>query len=605
MKRFVAVLTSGHWLAFSSLAIAATSDPVLVTATRTAQTADASLAAVTVITRTDIEQSQAQSVPELLTGVAGIDASVAGGHGKVTSLYMRGTNDDHVVVLVDGMRLGSATLGTYSWEFLPLDQVERIEIVRGPRSSLYGADAFGGVIQILTRKGEAGVRHGASAGYGTYDSRDYAANLTGATGGTHYSVAAARRSTDGINARRPAQEFVGGPLYSEPDTDGYTNDSSSMRVGHRFSAGTEIEAHLLHTQGHTAYDGSFVNETDFIQNVAGTQLRFAPSATWDMALRAGRSRDETDNFKDGAYVTTFNTARRQVSWQNDLTLAPKQLFTFGIDRQTDRVESSDLYNTTSRRIVGYFVQHQASFARHELLFGLRRDDTYDYGTQDTGNIAWGYAIDGERLRVVASYGTAFKAPTFNQLYNPFVGNPALRPEEAESVELGLRGKTERLRWDVRTFLTNVDNIIVFQPPTYQAVNLNRARIRGLETEVAMKTARNHIGLNATLLDPQEVETDTLLPRRAKRSVRLDATHTIGRWQFGGDWLMQSYRYDDPQNMTRISGYGLLNLRTQYAWTKDWFVRARFDNVFDKEYETAATYNSLGRRYFVTLGYQAR
>ncbi len=605
MHRVVLVLSSGLVLAPPHLAHAESADPIVVTATRTARTADDSLAAVTVLTRDDIEQSQAKTVPELLTGIAGIDTSVAGGYGKVTSLYMRGTNDDHVIVLVDGMRLGSATLGTYSWEFLPLDQVERVEIVRGPRSSLYGADAIGGVIQIFTRKGQAGLQHGGSAGYGTHDTRDYSANLSGASGGTHYSVAAARLSSDGINARRPAQEFVGGPLYSEPDKDGYRNDSGSMRLGHRFGGGTEFEAHVTHAQGHTEFDGSFLNETDFIQNLVGTQLRFAPSATWDMSVRAARSRDETDNFKDGTYVTTFNTARRQLTWQNDVTLAPRQLLTLGIDRQRDEIESSDFYEETSRRVLAYFVQHQAGLGKHDLLLGLRRDDTSGRGNDDTGNIAWGYAIDGERLRLVASYGTAFKAPTFNQLYSPFVGNPQLNPEEAESAELGLRGKTTNLRWDVRAFETHIDNLIVFQPPTYQAVNLRRARIRGVEGEMAMNIGQNRIELNATILDPQEVSTDTILPRRAKRSMRLDVARDVGHWQVGGDWLIQSDRYDDPQNTVRMGGYGLLNLRAQYALDKAWFVRARLDNVFDKNYETAATYNSLDRRYFIALGYQAR
>lgn len=578
-------------------------DAVVVTATRTAQTADETLASVTVITRADIERSQAKTIAELLTGSAGVDASVNGGYGKTTSLYVRGTNDSHVVVLVDGLRLGSATLGTYSWEFLPLDQIERIEIVRGPRSSLYGADAIGGVIQIFTRKGGEKFRAGATGGYGTYESREYSANLSDTAGATHYSLAAARRETDGINARRPAPEYSGGPLYSEPDTDGYRNDSATMRLGHRFGASAEIEAYVFHTQGRTEYDGSFVNETDFIQNVAGARLRLAPTDAWDIKFQAGRSRDETDNFKDRTYVSTFNTTRRQLSWQNDLTLAARQILTLGIDRQTDLIEVSDTYDVTSRDITGYFAQHQAGFANHDLLLSVRRDDTRVYGAQDTGNIAWGYAIAGERLRVVASYGTAFKAPTFNQLYNPFVGNPNIRPEGSESVELGLRGKTAPMQWDVRAFQTNVDNLIVFQPPTFVAINLGQARIRGMETELSLKTERNRVGLNATLLDPRDVETDKLLPRRAKRSLRLDAEHSAGSWRVGGTWLVQSYRYDDPQNTTRLGGYGLVDLHARYAIDRRWEVKWRAGNIFDKQYETAATYNSPGRNYFVTLAYR--
>lgn len=571
-------------------------DAVIVTATRTAVTANETLAAVTVINREDIERSQAKTAIELLTGIAGLDSNVSGGYGKVTDFFLRGTNSDHVLVLVDGVRIGSATLGTVSWQYLPVEQIDRIEIVRGPRSSLYGADAIGGVVQIFTRRGKDGISAGAAAGYGTYDSREYTANVSGANGGSHYSLVASRFQTDGINTQPVS-------VANEPDTDGYRNDSFSTRVGHRFAGGAEIEARLMHAQGSTEYDGSFSNETDFIQNTVGAEWRFAPTSAWNVKLQAARSRDETDDFLNGVYVSTFNTNRRLQSWQNDVTLAPKQLLTLGADWQTDLVESSTAFNATSRDNTGYFAQHQAGFGRHDLLVGLRRDDNEAFGTRDTGNLAWGYALQGERLRLVASYGTAFKAPTFNQLYDPFVGNPAIRPEKSESVELALRGKQEWGKWDVRVYRTDVDDLIIFQPPTYQAININRARIRGLETEVSTKTGWGEVALNATLLDPRDVETDKLLPRRARRSLRLDADRAFGPLRLGAEWLAQGRRYDDPANTVRMGGYGLVNLRARYDLGKYWSLRARADNIFDKEYETAATYNSLGRRYFVTLGYQ--
>jgi vitamin B12 transporter len=580
-------------------------DTVVVTATRTAQTVDETLAPVTIITRDDIERRQAKTVEELLNGLAGVGTSVSGGYGKTTSVYLRGTNDSHVVVLVDGVRLGSATLGTYSWEFLPIEQIERIEIVRGPRSSLYGPDAVGGVIQIFTRKGKEGIRTGATAGYGKYRSSEVAANVSGADAGTHFSVAASHFATRGIDSRKPAPEFSGGPVYAEPDPDGYRNKSASARVGHRFTSGAEIEAQLMHVQGHTHYDGSFVNETDFIQNTNGLKARFAPTGIWNVTLQTGHSRDETDNFKNGAYMSTFNTRRRSHVWQNDLTLGSQQLLTLGIDARKELVESSSSYNATSRRDKGYFVQHQAGLGDHDLLLGLRRDDTYGYGAQDTGNIAWGYALIGDRLRVTTSYGTAFKAPTFNQLYDPFVGNPNIKPEEAESYDVGLRGKTAKTAWAMHIFQTNVENLIVFQPPTYQAVNIDRARIRGLENELGMTHGANRLQLNLTFLDPRDATTGALLPRRAKRSLKLDDEYRLGQWRLGATWLAESYRYDDPQNTVRLGGYGLLDLRAQVDFAKDWFIRGRFGNVLDKNYTTAANYYSQGRNYFLSVGYQTQ
>jgi vitamin B12 transporter len=569
---------------------------IIVTATRTAVTADETLAPVTVITREDIERSQAKSVAELLTGTAGVNSSVSGGYGKATSLFLRGTNADHVLVLVDGIRVGSATLGTMQWEYLPLAQVERIEIVRGPRSSLYGADAIGGVIQIFTRKGEPGFRAGATAGGGSDDAKEYTANISGAQGGFHYSASASHFRTDGINARTVA-------AANEPDDDGYYNKSGSARVGYRFSNTTELQAFVLHTEAQSEYDGSFVNETDTIQNVSGVEFSTAFSDNWNSKFQVGHGRDESENFLDRAFRSNFNTTRRTQSWQNDISLPAKQLVTLGVDHQTDLIDSSSTFVTTSRDNTGYFAQYQVDFGAASLLLGGRSDDNQAYGNHGTGNIALGVPLRGERLRLIAAYGTAFKAPSFNQLFFPSFGNPDLKPEESETFDLGLRGKRSGMTWSANAFQNNVDNLIVFLPPTFAPVNIGRARIRGLETEVVAKTGNNRLALNGTMLDPRDVESDKLLPRRAKRIMRIDESYQLGRWQVGATWLAQSYRYDDPQNTIRVGGSSVVDLYTRWDLAKHWFLQARAANVLNKEYQTAATFNSPGRNYFATLGYQ--
>lgn len=596
-KRCLAVAAMATIYCFT-LSIVAADEPkdiVIVTATRTAQTADETLVPVTVITRKDIERSQAKSVAELLSGSVGIDTNVSGGFGKATNISVRGTNADHVVVLVDGVRLGSATLGTAPWQYLPVEQIERIEIVRGPRSSLYGADAIGGVIQIFTRKGKQGFRAGAEAGIGTFNTHEYAGNIAGANGGFHYSAAAAHFKTDGINARTIA-------AANEPDNDGYYNKSFTTRMGYRFKESMELDAHVLHAEGNSQYDGTFTNETDFIQNTKGAQFRAKPTRHWTTKVQVAHTRDETDDLFSGTKRSNFNTDRRQQSWQNDLALTPTQLLTLGVDRQTDLIQTSSNYRANSRDNTGYYAQHQATFGEHDLLLGLRRDDNQVYGSHDTGNLAWGWNIVGERLRTVASYGTAFKAPTFNQLYSS-VGNPDIKPEKSESYEIGLRGKETRTTWAVHAFQTNVDNLIVFQPPTFQAININKARIRGLENELSMQSERNRVSLNLTFLDPRDVDTDMLLPRRPKRTLKVDEEYKLGRWHLGATWLAQSYRYDNPQNTTRMGGYGAVDLHARVELGKYWFVKARVGNIFDKQYETAATYNSYGRHYYFSAGYQ--
>ena len=436
-----------------------TSEPVIVTATRTARKRRTKrLASVSVITREDIERTQAKSVAELLTGEAGIDVTVKGGYGKDTSVFMRGTNSGHVLVLIDGVKIGSATLGTPSWQYLPLDQIERIEIVRGPRSSLYGADAIGGVVQIFTRQPTDKFQGRVSAGYGTYGTRDLSAGISGAEGDTRYSLSAGHFSTDGIDAKNIIRRQRRRPRRL-PQRIFRRAPYAPFRPRHRDS-----KLHTLHSQGFTEYDGT-PNQTTFNQDATGLRLRLSPHERWQIKLDAGNSRDYNDNFRNGGFYSTFNTNRYTAAWQNDVTLGKDQLLTLGLDYQDDRIGDVSHWpaNTRFRKsapTAAAFVQHQGRFGNHDLLVSWRQDDNEQFGTNDTGNLAWGYALT-PTLRARASYGTAFKAPTFNDLYYPVPGNPNLKPEESESYKAGLRGKTTWGNWDVRAFQTNVDNLIAW------------------------------------------------------------------------------------------------------------------------------------------------
>lgn len=576
-------------------------DPVVVTATRTAVTADASLAAVTVITREDIERTQAKSMAELLRGIAGIEMSESGGYGKTTSMHLRGTESSHVLVLVDGVRLGSATLGSVAWQHLPPAQIERIEIVRGPRSSLYGSDAIGGVVQIFTRRGGGPTRAHAAAGYGTYGTRDVSAGTTGGGGATRYSVAIADFRTDGFDAREPTPGPFG---IDEPDDDGYRNTSLTLRAGHRFASGAEVEAHLLRAQGENEYD-DFSNRDEFVQQAFGARAEFAPSTSWNVRLQAGQSRDESDNFSNGTFFSTFDTRRDTLALQNDLTIARDQLLTLGADYLDDRVESTEDFAVTERDNIGWFAQHQARFGRHDALLSLRRDDNEQFGRHTTGNLAWGSAFT-PRVRAIAAFGTAYKAPTFNELYFPGFGNPDLRPEESRTGEIGLRGTASWGRWDVRAFQTDVDELIatVCDPVTdlCSPENVDRARIRGLETEIATELAGWRSALHLSFLDPRDVATDTVLPRRARQTARLDLDGRLGGAAIGMSVLAQSHRFDDAENTIRVGGYGRVDLRASYPVAPRWSVRARVENLLDKAYQTANTFNSARRSVFVSLAY---
>ena len=578
--------------------------PVVVTATRTARTVDASLASVTVIERADIERLQAQSVPDLLRGAQGIQVSNSGGAGKVTELYLRGTAADHVLVLIDGVKIGSATAGTTAWQDLPIDQIERIEVVRGPRSSLYGSEAIGGVIQIFTRKGGGALRPSLSLGGGSYRSADAAANLSGGGDQGWWSLGTSYQSTQGFNACDGVPGLAG-CFTDEPDPDGYRNLSGSARGGYRFGDRGELDLFWFGTKAQTRFDGSFVNGTKTGQQVIGAKGRFSPLDPWDLTLSVGQSLDNSDNTLDGDFVSRFDTLRDTASLQSDVTLGAGQILTLGADWQNDRIDSAEDYVEDSRDNVGVFGQAQASLGGHDLSASLRQDDNQQFGCHATGSAAWGYTLAGG-VRLLATYGTAFKAPTFNDLYFPLFGNPDLVPEQSRSAELGASGALGRLRWSLNAYETNVDDMIVFGP-SFIPENIDQARIRGLELGLAGRVADWSLNANLTLLDPINETTGpddgNLLPRRAQQSARLDLDRRIGPWGLGLSLIGVGRRYDDAANSRRLDPYATLDLRAEYAFTKAWRIQSRLENLFDADYETAAYYNQPGRGLYVTVRYE--
>jgi vitamin B12 transporter len=602
-----------HYLSAATLLLSSHSaftvelDPVIVTASRTAQTVDESLASVTVITRHDIERQQAQSIQDLLRGVPGVSISNNGGPGKATSIHLRGTESDHVLVLIDGVKMGSATLGTTAFEQIPIAQIERIEIVRGPRSSLYGSEAIGGVIQIFTRKGGGAFTPFFSIGGGSYSTYTASAGISGGGERGWFNLNASGIDTEGFNActGKPFPDGAG-CFTTEPDKDGHQNLSSSLRAGYRFENDIEVDAHALRASSNTEFDGDFVNESESIQQVIGGTIRFSPIEIWQLTLAAGRSRDESDNFKDGTFVTRFDTERDTASLQNDLYIADDHLLTLGIDYQSDKVDSNTAYVVSSRDNKGLFTQYQGTFSAHDLQLSLRRDDNEQFGQRTTGGAAWGYAL-ANSLRLTASYGTAFKAPTFNELYFPGFGNADLRPEESRSFELGLSGSVSWGHWSLNAYETRIDDLIAFDPTTFVPANIDQARIRGLEAVVSTQIGGWSLDTNLTLLEPKNRSSGTnngkLLPRRAKQSLRFDADRQFGNYALGATLLAEGKRYDDLANSRKLGGYATVDLRTEYNLAREWRLQARLENLLDKEYETAAFYKQPGRSLYLTLRYQ--
>ncbi|MEW5973313.1 MAG: TonB-dependent vitamin B12 receptor [Pseudomonadota bacterium] len=592
-------------------------DDVQVTATRTAQTVDESIAPVTIITRADIERIQAETVAEALRAVPGLFVSSNGGAGKSTSVFLRGSESDHVLVLIDGVKAGSATTGTVPFENIPIELIDRIEVVRGPRSSLYGSEAIGGVIQIFTRRGGGVLTPSFSLSAGNDATFKGTASLAGGGKNAWFNASLSGMDTDGFNACNGKPSPGGAGCFTlEPDRDGYEERAGSLRLGTRFGSGHSIETFALRSDGKNSFDGAFQNASETTTQTLGARLNLKALPTWGMGLQLAQSRDESDFFKNGIHASTFNTRRDTASWQNDLQIGKEQLLTLGVDWQHDDVESSDLaswqpgfqgYAVTERDNTGVFAQYQGSFGAHDLQAALRHDDNDQFGNKATGNLNWGYALGSSGLRLTAGLGTAFKAPTFNELYYPGYGNAALTPEESRSIEAGLQGKGKLGHWGVQVFQTRIDNLIAYNAATFSADNIDEARILGLEGSLGTRIAGFDINTALTLLDPENrsagVNKGNTLPRRARESLSLDVDRTFGVWSFGGRLYAAGKRYDDLDNKVELDPYATLDLRAEYRLQRDWRIQAKVTNLFDAEYETAAWYNQPGRAFLVTLRYQ--
>lgn len=585
------------------------SKSVVVTASRIEEPLTATVASVTVITRADIERLRPHSVLELLAGLQGI--SVASGDlGKNVSLFVRGTNPDHVLVLIDGIKIGSATTGQVALELLPVEQIERIEIVRGPRSSLYGSDAIGGIIQIFTRHNGPGAAGQASFELtgGSHDTWQGQGGYSGSGGPIWYNASVSGLYTSGIPicaAGAPATASC----YTAQPRQGYWSGSAAISGGYQISDDTRVSVDWLRANGDTRYDGDIFNgnESHFVQQAAGIELQTRPLPRWGMFLTAGQSLDESAQLFDGEPDGFFDTRRETLSWLNDLRVATDQNLLLGVDYEEDTVGSHIDYGVRSREDTGAFGSYRLTPGRMELEVSARHDRNQQFGGHTTGAAAAAWRLTDD-LRLTASWGTAFKAPTFNDLYFPFYGNPALRPETAHSTELGVEGDLHtRGEWGINAYETAIDDLIEYNPVTFGADNIDRARIRGLELRLRTEIAGTRAALYATWLDPRDRGTNqgAVLPERAEEFMRLDLDRDFGVLTAGTSFAVFGRRFEDPANTERLGGYTTLDLRAGWHLDPSWMLQARVSNALNRDYETFLYYNQPRFGAYLTLRYTPR
>ena len=589
-------------------------DRIIVTGTRSERGPD-TLAARTVIDREQIDRLQPASLQELLRGQTGLGIYNQGGAGKVSGLFLRGTSPGQVLVLVDGVKIGSPTSGMAAVWDIPVSQIERVEIVRGPLSSLYGSEAVGGVIQIFTRGGDTPGLH-PEFGVAIGSDRTYKADagIRGRGKRGWYSAGVAHEETRGFNACNGDPVTFAGCGTIEPDRDGYRNDSVRLAGGFDFNNQWQADARILRAEGKNEFDGGWANENENVQQVAGAHVRYAPNETFALHLNAGRNDDDSRSIvgRTGTQSGRITTRRDTGSLQADIG-GDTNLLSIGFDWQRDEVEGTTVFDVDHRISRAVFGQWRMQAGNQHLQAGLRREDNTQFGGATTGNLSWGWDFT-EALRLVASYGTAFRAPTFNDLYYPGFSNPDLRPERSRSIEVGVEGRHGWGEWSLRGYQNRLRDLIVYNPlltspssPYGMPDNVQLARVRGVEAMLGFDIAGWDVNATASVIDPRNETPGALdgklLNRRAKQMARIDADRDFGRYSLGASVNGTSGRFDDPANRVRMGGYVTTDLRAGLRMNDAWRMQLSVANVLDREFETARWYNQAGRTWLLSLRWQ--
>lgn len=579
---------------------------VVISANRQVQARNDSSAANSVFTRDDIDRLQPTSVSDLLSRVPGVQVAQSGGRGSVTNVYVRGTSTAQSLVLVDGQRISSSTTGTSNLQYLNIDQIERVEVLRGSRSAIYGSDAVGGVIQIFTRRNtDSGLQPRLHVGFGSNQTWERSLGLSGGDQQTRFSLGASLDDTAGINRTHTSYP-------SDGDHDAYRNQAISLSLSHAFTDDIDAGVNLLDNRGKSEFDNPFGRYdsltyqsfqqqpyTDFTVSSVSSYVDARINDVWKSRLELGHSenREKTlDKLSDDRSV--FNTYRDSLTWQNDLTLNDQNSLILGGDWYEDRVNSSTVLAEDSRWNRAAFIQHRFEAQYFSTELGLRRDQNQQFGGHNSwsGTLTLPVNPDNDLL---FSYSEGFRAPTFNDLYYPDEygfknANPNLKPETSKSYELQWRSQlSETSRLEASLYRTDIQDAIVFGSDGPQ--NVSSARINGFEAALKQELFGWQGSLGLAMIDPRDRDTGHTLARRARRTVSLDLDRQFDQFGVGASWQAVSSSYDDPNNQQRLGGYALLGLRASWAVNREVSLNMKVDNLLNKDY-SRALYQYQGQQY---------
>ncbi|MTC60714.1 TonB-dependent vitamin B12 receptor BtuB [Providencia rustigianii] len=631
----LSVVTLTVLCGISSLASANSnsSDEMVVSANRFEQPLSSILAPVTVVTREDIDHWQSNSVIDVLRRLPGVDVAQSGGMGQLSSLFIRGTESRHVLVLIDGVRLNQAGIsGSSDMSQIPISLVQRIEYIRGARSAVYGSDAIGGVINIITRRDNDGTT--LNAGIGSYGYQNYNGSTQQKIGeNTTVTGAAAYTHTTGfdVEARGSTGNYPNG--YSQPDKDGFLNKTLWLGIEHQFSSSVSAYARGYGYDNRTDYDGSY--STDYLNNMQKylVDTRKFSSRTYETGLKyhqnnysaslmGSYSHSKDYNYDPrygqyGMYSNLDESKQYNLQWGNNYQLDKGNL-SAGVDYQRQSVEpggytktsKTETINNTGIYITGQYALIDAVIA--EAAVRADHHSEFDWHTTWQSGLSWEFY---EGYKLVGSYATAYKAPNLGQLYvdNPewkMKGNPNLKPEESQQWEIGLEGISGPLFWQVNAYHNDIDNLIAYKSGslfnTYE--NIGKAEIKGIEWVGELETGIFHHQLTYQYIDPRNKETNKVLERRAQQQIKYQLDWNVEKLDMGLTYQYIGARHDTEYydnggyKHLKLGGISLWDITAAYPITSHLTIRGKIANMFDKDYETAYGYRTAGREYFLTGSY---
>lgn len=570
---------------------------VVISANRQVQARNDSSAANTVFTRDDIDRLQPSSLTDLLSRVPGVQVARTGGRGSLPGIFIRGTKSAQSLVLVDGQRIANTTSGDSGLQYLNIDQIERVEVLRGSRSVIYGSDAIGGVIQVFTRRNAGpGLQPRLKLGFGSHNTWERSLGLSGGDERTRFNLGASLDDTAGIDWSHTS-------FPSDRDHDAYRNKSLSLNLSHEFSDELEVGFNLLDSRGKSEYDNSFgrydfatgqsVGQkpyTDYTVSSASAYIDAQLNEAWQTRVELGHSENrDTKRDKLSTDFSVFNTYRDSINWQNDLTLDQQNSLILGGDWYEDRFHGSTTLSENSRWNRAAFIQHRFKGEWFSTELGLRRDQNQQFGGQNSWSGTLTLPVNSEN-DVLLSYSEGFRAPTFNDLYYPnengFISsNPDLKPETSKSYEVQWRSQLSDVsRLEASLYRTDIKGAIIYDNSGPH--NVATARINGFEAALKQELFGWQGNLGLSIIDPRDRNSGHTLARRARRTLNLDLDRQFEQLSLGASWQAISSSYDAEDNKHRLSGYYLLGLRSGWALNREVALSLKVDNLLDRRYTRA-------------------